>query len=63
MTVAIAIRDETSEALQTLMKNANNVQDDVEASLSDVIDALLQLTDKIRDEAMLGEIQAVAAVN
>jgi hypothetical protein len=61
---AIAIRDETSQALQRLMVLANGNQSEVEASLSDVIDALLAISDQWLSEGeMLVEVVAMAEKN
>ena len=61
---AIAIRDETSEALQALMNNANYSQGEVVVSLSDVIDALLSISEKAATETgVLAIAVEVAAKN
>ncbi len=67
MTAAIAIRDQTRDDLQKLAKRANETQDDAEVSLSDVIDALLSLSevDDARDagDEVLEEIIHIAKKN
>lgn len=61
---AIAIRDETSEALQVLMNRANNSQGEVVVSLSDVIDALLGISDDaLTETGVLAVVVAEAAKN
>lgn len=58
---AIAIRNETQDALQVLVNKGNDSQGDVVVSLSDVIDALLELaasTPTEKEEA----VEAIVAV-
>ena len=61
MTVAIAIRDETSEALQALMKKAKVSQEGVspDLSISDVIDTLLDI---VLNTDCLEEVEVLEAI-
>lgn len=62
-TAAIAIRDETRDALLALMNKANDGQD-VIVSFSDVIDALLAISDQwLSEKQVLVEVVAMAAKN
>lgn len=60
---AIALRDETVEALQAVMNKANEIQDDVEASLSDVIDAALLIAEAGPLEVLEERTVHIAAEN
>ncbi len=62
-TTHIVIRRETKETLALEMKKANEVQGEVEASLSDVIDALYDIAANTDEDEVVEAIVRVAKQN